>query len=79
VSKPGRLPVVEASVCAACGNTPVERATTFLCQNQERYICRGCWGEGENDEEWDMETSNRIQLRDRKLRTLERKTKEAKR
>lgn len=33
------------------------------------------WDEGENDEEWDMETSNRIQLRDRKLRILERKTK----
>lgn len=61
------IPVVETSSCAACGKWPVVRDTTFLCCNRERYICAACWGKGQNDEAWDMDISNRIQLRDRAL------------
>ncbi len=59
---PGTIP----KECAACGKSPVEKRTTFLCCNVERYICAGCWSKGENDENWDMDISNQIQLRDRR-------------
>lgn len=59
------LPTIETTTCAACGRSPVERRTTFLCCNQERFICRRCWDKGQNDEAWDDDISNRIQLRDR--------------
>ena len=51
--------------CAACGSAVVVRETTFLCCNVERFICGRCWRRGRNDETWDADISNRIQLRDR--------------
>ncbi len=54
--------------CAACGAKRVVRKTTFLCCNEERFICAKCWAKGENNEEWDLDISNEIQLRDRKAK-----------
>lgn len=63
---PKRKPLDPYQQCAACGATPVVTETTFLCCNVERYICDGCWSKGENNEAWDLDIGNEIQLRDRK-------------
>lgn len=50
--------------CAACGARKVERGTTFLVDRPncsgEFHICANCWGEGENNEDWNERISRRI-------------------
>ena len=74
-----RKPLDVRTPCAACGKPPVVTKTTFLCCNVERHICNACWNKGENDEAWDMDISNQIQLRDRRLARTQTPAKKRKR